>query len=443
MIFSLKQTQDKFIINAKTESDAERKGFMFEGNFRPISLVAESVDLEFDYVPRNVHPDHLALICFCAFYPYLTFSESVTFPRSISEAARQEFERFLTFTIKDKKPVDCPPIKVRNAAKDIEPYRPVRDKIIIAFGGGMDSTCLSLLFPEYPVVNQLDTYAQKPAILRLFEKLKTLNKDFTGYTHFTNIRSLNEPYGFSGWLCCYLLPLLIAADLQASGIVTGSVNRFLLQSGYKFNRGVLSWSNPFGTMKAGVHKTWSYLFEKLGILQYSPVSGITEMLTTYMVHKHGLSQECLYCQRVDGAPCHKCVKCFRKNLQLEFWEMVSTRTARPAAYWSQYDTPDIRANFAENYRTFGHLLNFLSQALPLDNKPKWFERNAHFCNANTGWVTKVYPRTIDLMPREHQALVRSRLEEHFTFMDEIDIMLCETFNCENYDFFDFKVSKQG
>ncbi|HNP17407.1 MAG TPA: DUF6395 domain-containing protein [Fulvivirga sp.] len=438
MIFSVFTKNDKFIIRAATESPKEKHGYMFEGNFRPIELIDDVVDLEFGYIPENIHPDVIALICFCAFYPYLTRSDTVTFPMDISELAKSEFEKFLTFSNTNGKIENHDPIKVKNYSAEVKPYKG-ENRNVIAFGGGMDSSCLHLLFPEYELVTQLDNYLQEPALLDYVNKLKNVNPNLKATIQLTNMRSLNKPYGFTGWLCVFLLPFLVAGDRQANGILAGAIlgSAYLSGNGNRFNKNSTNWGYPFNLEKNANHRDWIHLFEKIGFYYFSPVSGISELLTAKLIYEKGLTEHCLYCQRKDGKQCHQCEKCFRKNLEIEYWEYINTGKLRPKEYWDQYNNEKVINYYKENYRYFGHIMNFVSQSVPKNNKPDWFIKNGTYCNANTSWITRVYSKSLKRMPKPYLELIKERLSNDFDFMNSEDTVLCENYDCDDYAFADF------
>jgi len=438
MIFSSFTRDDKFVIRATTESQKEKHGNIFEGEFKSIVLIDDVVDLEFGYVPENIHPDVLALICFCAFYPYLTFTSTVTFPMAISEHAKSAFEKFLTFSSTNGKSEDHNPIKVKNYSASQKRYTG-ENKNVIAFGGGMDSTCLHLLFPEYELVTQLDNDGQRPAVLDYFRKLKSHNSELKATTAITNIRSLSKPYGFTGWLCAFLLPLMVAGSRRANGVLSGSIlgAAFLSGNGHRFYRNATKWSYPFGQEKKANHRDWIHLFEKIGFYYFSPVSGISELLTAKLLFESGLAEHCLYCQQNEGKPCHQCVKCFRKNLEIEYWEYINTVKIRPREYWERYNNDHVVKYYKGNYKYFGHIMNFVSQSVPIRNKPDWFIENAVYCNANTSWVTRVYSKSLVRMPNQYLVQIKERLSANFTFMNKEDEVLVENYDCKDYAYADF------
>lgn len=445
MIFRTEIREDKYIIIALPESDSERHGYMLEGNFRPIHLVGEEIKLEFGYIPKVTHPDVIALIAFCAFYPYLTSSKKVTFPDPISVKAKEEFEKFFTFSASGGKKEDHPPIAVENYSETQAPYAGT-DEALIAFGGGMDSTSLSLLFPEYLVVNQVDDIENRPVMQDYYAELHAMDQNFKGISEYTNIRSLNKPYGYSGWVCCFLLPLLVAADKGFNSVLSGGIfgSSYMSGSGKKFNKEVLKYNAPFKSQaKIWNHRSWLYLFKELGIFQYSPVAGMTELLSSRIIYDYKISDKVLYCQQKDGKPCHNCPKCFRKNLELEFWEYVNTGNIRSQEYWEQYINPRTLNRYKDDYQYFGHIMNFLSQSVPNSNKPEWFKENAIYCNANTAWVTKLYTKSLMRIPDQFREYTEKRLRERLPFMDDIEMFLAEQYDGSDYAFSNFNLHKKN
>ena len=429
MIFTTFVSQSEFIIEAHLENDSEKSGFLNEGSYRPIQLIDDCVQLKFDYIPLVQHPDIIALICLCAFYPYI--KDNLTFPFPVSENCKNAICRF-TDTINDE--ITRPNISVQNWDKSIIPYKG-SDKSIISFGGGMDSLTLSLLFPDSILVNQLDSLEQKKPMVDLFSKLQKTSE--TAITSFCNIRSINQPYGFSGWTCCYLTPLLVAMDKGANEILTGGILGAVLMfgTGRRFNQ--QKFDTPYFNTNDDHLTKWPQLFNAIGIKAYSPVAGISEMLTSKLIVQEQLEADVLYCQKEEGKPCHKCPKCFRKNLELEFWEYQKDNTQRPSKYWEQYNNEVVKRHFHNDYRDLGYIFNLLSQSLPFQNKPIWFQERVPYCNANTAWSLRYYSKALELVPKERKVDIEKVLNQHFQKMSLEESLLLEQYDCVNYSYNDF------
>jgi len=356
MIFMLKESP-VFEILAICENEGEQFGYRDEGDRVEIRLKEKISRLKFEYIPKEIHPDIVALICYCAFYPFI--KEWVTFPLEISLQAKSIFERFYLQTKTNGKVGLAAPIKVRNASATVTPYKSRKSSALISFGGGMDSTAVSLLYPEIPLVNQYDGFEQSVAMHELYGKIRSVNPAITCYSHYSNIRTLTKPEGFTGWTCCYLCALLMLVDCGADNILTGGVlgskylggssNRFIKASAMVENGGMLQSNKYF--------RNWEAFFLGLGVRPQHPVSGMSGVLTAKIVEEMKLGDAVLYCQKEEGRPCHSCAKCFTKNLALEYWEYQKTGEFRAKDYWEQYNSNDQSAYYNYLFRTTGHITN--------------------------------------------------------------------------------------
>ena len=173
-------------ITALCEDELELSGNRDEGGRIPITLKSNISHLRFEYVPKNIHPDLAALICFCTFYPFL--KNKVTFPQPISLHAKSLFERFSLTSMKQSESLRYRSVKVCNASASISPFKPSGNDSLISFGGGMDSVALSILLPDCSVLNQFSRFHEQLAMEKLFDKLDKSGVYGNKETDFINSR---------------------------------------------------------------------------------------------------------------------------------------------------------------------------------------------------------------------------------------------------------------
>jgi len=433
MIFILKK-QPVFELIAICESEEEQWGFRDEGDRVRIKLKNKITRLQFEYLPKKIHPDIVALVCYCAFYPFL--KKSVTFPLDISLNAKRLFERFYLQEKREGTLENRSPVKVRNASAAVVPYKGVAGKSLLSFGGGMDSTAVSLVFPEFSLVNQYENFEQLLSMRGLYKKIRQTNPSTSCYSFYTNIRALTVPEGNPSWTCSHLCTLLMSMDYKTATICTGGVfgSKFMGGKDRKFIKAATVEREQEVLHSDGHFRNWGILFLGIGIRSMDPVGGLSGVLTAKVVYEKGLGESVLYCQRNEGSPCHRCPKCFTKNLALEYWEYRGTGELRDSEYWDQYGDNDISEYVEYLFKTTSHITGYLTANVPVNNKPEWFKRRVRNMTRNAEWVGRIYPGMLSCIPQFYRSLLRERLRAYgLEFMKREEVELLAAYNLEGLE----------
>lgn len=180
---------------------------------------------------------------------------------------------------------------------------PIED-LFIFFGGGVDSSAVSYIFPNSRKVTldlELhDSYALGVGDIFIKTNLK--------------VNAFN-PKGFVFWS----QPFAVAPILKdyyrsknATFLLGSILGSSYLQNGKAyFNR--LGRQNTYFGVTGNLYHS---VFNELGIKLYAPLANCSEYISTYI---DILSSEDLgmsaFCQNDNGHPCFKCFKCFRKLVE--------------------------------------------------------------------------------------------------------------------------------
>lgn len=191
----------------------------------------------------------------------------------------------------------------------------------LSFSGGIDSTAALCLMPENTILLYLErnfeSMIKHDNALHFLNELKKdgwtalsikSNHEFIRANH-------NKNPGFSTDYACMAHLILLADyfDLDAAG--TGMP----LENSYFYHGSVLrDFSETY------FWKSYSVMFNYLGLPLYQPVAGCSEVLNNEIVKKSKFQKLAKSCLRSDivGETCERCWKCFRKNIfNQKSWEM--------------------------------------------------------------------------------------------------------------------------
>lgn len=303
MKFELNITETFTQFIAISENEAETTGLRAQGPYTPIKLINNVLTIH--YVSTNpLHPDIIAAICITAFYPFIKYSATMPFPVS------QRFADSLKIDIPQHDKIDgvykaVKEITITNIDTSLENYKNGKTTVI-AYGGGMDSTAIALLFPDFPLIhaNNSDDIPEHKNVMKCFiDNLK--NKP---YLIDSNCTDLCKPRGFTTFTNIFLTPLMLSADLNIKNICCGEIlEASCLSNGTKY----------FPQFDPKRRNRWMRFYNNIGINIFSPTAGCSELITSKIVFNHNLSNKVLFCELNKGYPCYKCKKCFRKLLQLK------------------------------------------------------------------------------------------------------------------------------
>lgn len=291
---------------AISETKEETYGLRAQGPYAAIRLVNNILTIHY-VSKKKLHPDVIGAICITAFYPFIKYTATMPFPVS------QRFADGLKMDIlpqHDKingiyKAIQ--PISITNIDKHVKPYSNA-ENTVIAYGGGMDSTAIALMFPEYPLVHS-SNINDKIQVKKVMKSYINENLSNDSYVIDSNCKQLCKPGGFTCFTNIFLIPLLLTADLNIKNICCGeTLTASCLRTGQKY----------FPQFNPNRRNRWLRFYNHIGIHMFSPIAGCSELITAKIVHTHSLSNKVLFCETNKGKPCFKCSKCLRKLLELNY-----------------------------------------------------------------------------------------------------------------------------
>lgn len=301
-------TQNGFsIFEAVLETEDERQGFRAQGPYTPIKLV--DTKLRIGYVSKApLHPDIVAAICLTVFQPFI--KGAVTFPLAVSLA----FAASLGVG-----GGNCVKAVINSSYKDVCPIIPTNvdaelrgwhgTERIIAYGGGVDSTAVALMFPEVRCV-YLDNLRSPNSEIRTM--VDVISNPFEIVS--SNCWSLVSPPGFPSWTTIFIGALIMSADLQIGTVLSGAIlESVCMMNGVKFVSSVVS--RNYGNV-------WNRFYTDIGMRIVAPVGACSELITAKIVADAGLRDIVLFCEKKGGRPCLECPKCLRKVLLFERYGLV-------------------------------------------------------------------------------------------------------------------------
>jgi hypothetical protein len=202
----------------------------------------------------------------------------------------------------------------KTVLKNWNPTRKAGWRPGLAFSGGIDSTAALALMPSSTVL----MYNERAEIPGQLDHTNAI-RFFAEYEKKENrpvirIRSNHEilrqeqgkSVGFSTDYACAVQCIILADHFGLDSIATGMpLENSYLFHGYRYR--------DFN--KSRFWRTYSPIFESVGLPLYQPVAGCSEIINMNISNQQGWSgwaQSCLRSSK-KGIGCGKCWKCFRKN----------------------------------------------------------------------------------------------------------------------------------
>ena len=277
------------------------RGPRYQTPFDEVEMVNDTVF--YAYQPGRLHPDTIAMICFNLFFPWIGHTVSFPSPASPEVARALNHATFRRFK---------GPVSVTNVDPEAIPYRPRSRSVVhpgdlvISFGGGVDSTALHTLFPEATLVYA--TSVDDPDISPRRATTEAMDSyarrsETPIFPIRTNARRISRPLGVTNWLALLIPALLVALDLDKSGVLIGSnLETMYLNSGTKYVPGHLA-ENPGRDRMAQF---------TVPIVQAS--GGISHLIAAKLCSEAGIIDQVTFCKLgKGGGPCSACLKCFRRE----------------------------------------------------------------------------------------------------------------------------------
>ena len=381
------------VLRALFESGDRRTGNRQEGAGTPIKYSGE--DIEFDYVPDEIHPDLLGLLLLTIYYPFV--GERAVFPAPVSprlEAAFQSssFDRRIRFD---------------NVDASLEPY--IGSRMALAFGGGTDSSAVLSMFPEAFVVHEAHVRAGRVLPSFTHRVVREMGSDRARVVP-SNQRYVSRPDGWHSWPCAFATTLLMATDHDFGIILMGSGLEATL-----LNTGTGYFDRFEARRRHGLTGNyWQSAFNAVGLPVFSPVCGTSAFATSRLSLRMIRSGRVFSCALDHGAPCMRCSKCLRKDL---------TRAAVDPAHtvrWEAYDRPDIHEHLDRDPLPEGHVFSYSRRTV--SGLPNFIrDTTADLPEIESQWPLRTHPATFEFCDPRWRPMIRERVLAHLEEMRPADI----------------------
>jgi hypothetical protein len=347
------------------------------------------------YTINQIHPDHLALIALLVCHPFI--HQSIVIPWEVS----QKFSK------------SCSKISKYNVSfegTNHPEYSPSEgSRPALAFSGGADSTACLLVMPE----NTLSVFMDRP----LKRKVSMYNKSaayetinhakrsgFEVLSLECDVEYVRQPLGFPTDLVPSIPIIALASSHNIDSIAFGTVMESAYRIGHEKARDYASSHH---------YRFWGRMFAAAGLPLFLPVSGVSEVGTSIIVHGssfHPYTRSCIRGEWPDA--CENCWKCFRKNM--------------------------LEANIKGNVIDDSYLIQGLGisevqkkmQAFPVshENVLAWALKKStgemskivlkrlEGNNRNLEFLETYYPAAFELMPKQYQGETKSKLNQFLSPM---------------------------
>ncbi len=332
------------------------------------------------------------------FFPFV--GNEVEFPAPVSNRLFRAFQNKCFTKTKD--------IHFRNISENVPLYD--GRNIALSYGGGIDSTAVRHMFPEAFIIHE--------AHIRNGELLPSLTHKIVrdlpqtrGRLVTSNIRYLSEPGGWHTWPCATSTSLLMATDFKIGVILTGSnLGSSFVSNGARFwdRLRARAWHGPAGNY-------WQSAFYEIGLPMVSPVTGVSELQTMKLSKWFLDNQEVIYCMRNGGDACHRCSKCFRRDVVKAF--IFDGYTVE----WDMYAIDSIRQFLKKRPLYFGHIFSTCFSLKPW-RYPNWIlDLVRDVQPVRRDWAMRVFADSFQLFPEKWARMISERVLQHVEPMSREDI----------------------
>ena len=407
MIFKIKINDSFTIIKAISENDEELHGLIAQYPYNSIKLINNTFKI--NYVSKKkLHPDIIGAICITAFYPFIKYSATMPFPVSKTFAEGLQMNILPQHHKINGIYREYRPITITNIDNNLKPYKN-GENTVIAYGGGMDSTAIALLFPDFPIIHcsNINDNLETKNVMKLFVKENLKNK---AYIIDSNCKELCKPGGFTTFTNIFLIPLILSADLNIKNICYGTIiGASCLSNGTKYYP-------QFNPKKLN---RWIQFYSHIGLNMFSPIAGCSELITSKIIYKHNLINKVLFCEKNKGYPCHKCTKCLRKLLELVYH-----------GYEFDFDTfhkPFIQKFLKKRPLYCSHI--YIETIKNLKNIPEYMKESIKdIIHIETSLFHKIYSKSFIYFPEDIKLKLIIQLTKYATIMTEDEEKYIEKWN---------------
>ncbi|MFK5634974.1 MULTISPECIES: DUF6395 domain-containing protein [unclassified Ornithinimicrobium] len=363
---------------------------------RRVELARRTTSFLVDVPPGQVHPDLLvvcALLCARPWVrPATPFSCAVPASRALADAVRAGPRLTLAHV------VDGP---ARAVPPDGRPG--------LCFSGGTDSVAALVLLPDTthsyhlyrraPEGERRSTMMDGRAAVQSCDVLRRRGRAVTVVP--SDVEYLRHPLGFPHDLTT-AVPLLLHADVHRLDAVAWGAP---LEATYRLQRGRFRdyAESPFVA-------EWGPVFAVLGLPVCVPIAGVSEVVTSAIVHRHPLGEAAQSCVRGSrlGRPCGRCPKCARKTL---LTSAVSGRWPADRALERQWRDTESRQHLLDEPMKVEPVLAHCAHRYLADGGGSTLLR---LVAAKSGpdprdWLTRSYEPALDLLPQHYRSGIAQRL----------------------------------
>lgn len=300
MRFVLDQSISPNTITCLPEFTPEETGTNDLG--RPIILSTHT--LTFNVQPRQLPtPDHLALICFVVWYPYLAKSTRIIFPQPVSPIWTQILTLHHLTTNINLRSSDL-------ASGDGASQKSEKHRIALAWGGGLDTWAAYKLQPDIYTILVHEREPNDPPIFGPNSSGGEAAKFIciTSNQKSISLKSLSRTgtsAGWATWIGVAVTSIWLSADHQINMIATGgNLGSVFLNNGSKYHPTHIKPSS------------WYRTFELVGLPIYLPLAGLTDLAVIKILGPDLNNIRYCWFPTKTGDNCHKCPKCIRKETLL-------------------------------------------------------------------------------------------------------------------------------
>jgi hypothetical protein len=269
----------------------------------PVNLTNHTLHF-YDTRPTKLpHPDHLALICFITFYPYLKQSSRIQFPRQVSPIWKQIL-KLHNLTTNANYEISTKEVQSTNKNKSSKEKKSTQQQsIALAFGGGLDSWGVLCLQPHLYSILIHERDPDDPPLPNPPENLREVT------TNIKSISTISHPTsrsaGWTTWVGVLTTSIWLSAEYNLTVLATGgNLGSVFLNNGTKYHPTHLKPS------------IWYKTFELLKLPIYLPLAGLTDLGVSKIIGPNIHHIRYCWFPKPDGSNCHKCDKCIRKELLL-------------------------------------------------------------------------------------------------------------------------------
>ena len=392
MKFSYKIVNNKTFFNYEVEDDIEIEG---KGETKILKLKEKKGSAYFNYVVKKPHNDIMSFIFLIIYHPFI--KKKISFNHPISPRFIENCKKLDQF--KDLI-IDAP-------IKNIKKYQGKNN--LIPMGGGMDSTSIMCLFKDAYLYHQEGK--EKVDVEKISKELKMRHSPYSVSNNLSKITDLGS---FTHWISVFVGGFLIAMDKNVGNILLGSPLGVCIFKG----------QNKFIKPEKRETEEENIFLKNLGINFIYPLAGCTELISSKILVDEKVYKNVIFCDKGNNnLACHKCIKCFRKNLELNL-----NGVKYPKYYFKNYKINDVQ----KQIKTLTHIYLYKNPSFYKEKNKNLYEELKKY-NFTTSWCAKIYDKIYFEEEEKIYLEILQKLKKYAPVMNESDILNFESYDGNNYD----------